>query len=89
MKIVSTRIDRLPGDRSERKSATQLLSLYNEAPLDELTLDEFEIFALDRLQLLRGIETLKTRGLEGQEFNAKVTMVIHFATMIDDLMIVL
>lgn len=37
----------------------------------ELTLDEFEMLSLDRLQLLRGIEILKAKGDE-QSFNAKV-----------------
>lgn len=49
-----------------------LLSLYNEPPQEELTLDEFELLSLDRLQLLRSIEVLKTRGFEDNDFNAKV-----------------
>ena len=40
----------------EKKSITQLLSLYNEPPQEELTLDEFERVALDRLQLRRSLE---------------------------------
>lgn len=51
------------------------LSLYNEVPQEELTLDEFEVFALDRLQLLRGIEVLRTRGFDGKEFSEKLQLV--------------
>lgn len=63
MQFVASRVDRLPGTNSKSKKFTQLLSFYNEAPQEELSLDEFEIFALDRLQLLRGIESAnKTKG---------------------------
>ena len=41
-------------------------------PNEELTLEEFELYALDRLQLLRSIENLKTRGFDGNEFNLKL-----------------
>ena len=40
----------------------RLLSLYAEPPQQELTLDEFEVVSLDRLQLLRSIDVLKTKG---------------------------
>jgi hypothetical protein len=55
-----------------KNDAVKSLSFYNEAPQDELTLDEFELFSLDRLQLLRGIETLRTKGYEGNELNNKL-----------------
>lgn len=35
--------------------------MYNEAPFEEITLDEFELVALDRLQVLRRIEDLKVQ----------------------------
>ena len=41
--------------------------MYNEAPQEELTLDEFELFALDRLNLMRRMEDFKVRGFEGEE----------------------
>mmetsp|Transcript_21947 Transcript_21947/g.36751 ORF Transcript_21947/g.36751 Transcript_21947/m.36751 type:complete len:529 (+) Transcript_21947:67-1653(+) len=51
----------------------KLLSLYHEPPQQELTLDEFEIMSLDRLQLLRSIEILKTKGSESDSnFNNQV-----------------
>jgi hypothetical protein len=71
MQILTHRVDRLTADQ-KKKSAVQLLSLYNEPPQEELSLDEFELFALDRLQLLRGIENIQTRGFDGQEFANKM-----------------
>ena len=68
----------LDGDRSRvkvRNDAVRSLSFYNEAPQDELTLDEFELFSLDRLQLLRGIETSRTKGYEGKEFTEELRRV--------------
>lgn len=52
-------------------SLDKLVSLYTDPPAEEITLDEFELFALDRLQLLRGIESLRTRGIE-EEFDVKL-----------------
>lgn len=40
-------------------SSDKAISMYNEAPFEEITLDEFELVALDRLQVLRKIEDLK------------------------------
>lgn len=42
--------------------------MYNEAPFEEITLDEFELVALDRLQVLRKIEDLKVRQAALGEF---------------------
>ena len=61
----------------ERKQITErprLLSLYSDPPHQELTLDEFEVVSLDRLQLLRSIDVLKTKGgIEGDSsFNNQV-----------------
>lgn len=61
--------------KAEKKALTtrqRLLSLYYEPPQMELTLDEFEMLSLDRLQLLRGIEVLKAKGGEDGSFNMKV-----------------
>jgi DNA primase large subunit len=49
-----------------------LASFYIEPPQEELTLDEFELLSLDRLQLLRSIEVLKTRGFEDKELYLKI-----------------
>ena len=75
MEFVTKRVDKAikaePG-----LSRSRVLSLYNEAPTSELTLDEFEQYALDRLQLLRGIENCKVRGFEGIELTKKIEQVI-------------
>ena len=71
MQFSGTRVDTATRFK-EKKSITQLLSLYNEPPQEELTLDDFERIALDRLQLLRGIEILNTRGFLGDEFKAQL-----------------
>jgi hypothetical protein len=65
MQINSRNLDSAGLRINFKNDAVRLLSFYNEAPQDELTLDEFELFSLDRLQLLRGIETLRTKGFEG------------------------
>jgi DNA primase large subunit len=51
----------------------KILSLYRAPPTTEITLDEFEDFALERLCLLRGIEQEKTRGFTGSELNERIT----------------
>lgn len=48
------------------------LSLYVEAPELELTIDEFELLSLERLQLLRTIEQLKLRGFDDSQLIAKI-----------------
>lgn len=40
----------------------KVISMYTEAPFEEITLDEFELVALDRLQVLRKIEDLRVRS---------------------------
>ena len=43
------------------KSTKEALSFYEVAPTEELTLDEFEMLSLERLQLLRAVEQLKAK----------------------------
>lgn len=80
MELITTKFDSLPGhiDRSLSSSALPSklsLSLYNDPPTEELSLDDFEMFALDRLQLLRNIENLKIRGFEAVEYKQKLDAV--------------
>ena len=51
------------------------LSMYTAPPQEELTIDDFEMFSLDRLQLLRGLELLKTRGFVDKELAEKIKQV--------------
>jgi hypothetical protein len=46
MLLNTTRIDKAP--RNTKISQSQLISLYVDPPQEEITLDEFEMFALDR-----------------------------------------
>ena len=74
MQIISEQKDVVKGATSlaSAKQATRLLPLSNEAPQEELTLDEFEMFALDRLNLMRRIEDFKIRGFEGEELHRRI-----------------
>ena len=65
-----------------RKAARQLVSLYNIAPQEEMTLDEFELVSMQRQQLLRGIEMLLGRGFEGDEMAKKMKQVISFISLL-------
>ena len=56
-----------------------LLSLYIEAPQEEISLDEFELFALDRLSLLRSIETLKARAGDSKDIVEKMKQVCLYS----------
>eukprot|EP01041_Mallomonas_annulata_P009355 gene9355-19407_t len=71
MELRTSRVDNVPGI-AKKATATRPVSLYKLPPEEELTLDEFELTALDRLQFLRGIETLKTRGIDGEEYTSKM-----------------
>ena len=74
MEITSTR-GYASSNPKPQQSLTQLISLYKDAPQEELTLDDFERIALDRLQLLRGIEKCNTSGFVGAEFDSKIEKV--------------
>jgi DNA primase large subunit len=73
MELVTRRVDKKLTTTSLNGGRT--LSLYNEAPTEEITLDEFELFALDRLQLLRSIESLRNKGYEESEFKSRLDSV--------------
>jgi hypothetical protein len=72
MLLKTTRVDKSLKKDSHELSLDKYVTLYTDPPSEEITLDEFELYALDRLQLLRGIETLKTRGFEGAEYENKL-----------------
>jgi hypothetical protein len=72
MEFITKRVDVVPGLRDHKQSVAVALTMYNEPPTEEMSLDEFEIFALDRLQLLRNIENLKIRGFEELDLKMKM-----------------
>jgi len=53
-----------------------LLSMYACPPTEELTLDEFEGFAVDRLHVLRVIENLKAKGVRPKELEQQLAPVL-------------
>ncbi len=61
------------GPKKTAFTRTSLLSMYFDPPTEELTMDEFELISLDRLQLLRTIELYKQKGFDEKDFNAKVS----------------
>eukprot|EP00041_Stephanoeca_diplocostata_P015417 m.294251 g.294251 ORF g.294251 m.294251 type:complete len:527 (+) comp20029_c0_seq1:107-1687(+) len=68
-KSANTGARRSGGPRDFNKYKSRL-SLYNLPPLDEVSLEEFELFAVDRLRVLKCIETAKIRfPKRGEEFN--------------------
>lgn len=44
------------------------LSFYTSPPTEAIAIDDFEQFAIDRLQVLRRGDVLKTRGVSGDEY---------------------
>jgi DNA primase large subunit len=76
--MIVTGSRRLKGDSSKgsrrnnqpRPSGVQKLNLYNKSPLNDVSLEEFELMALARLQVLHGMETAKARGLKADEFRS-------------------
>ncbi|CAN0069231.1 unnamed protein product, partial [Discosporangium mesarthrocarpum] len=54
-----------------------MISMYTEAPYEEITLDEFELIALDRLQVLRRIEDLKARNFRGEDYKRSLREALH------------
>eukprot|EP00501_MAST-03F_sp_TOSAG23-6_P001327 GSMAST32.ASY1.ANO1.1375.1 assembled CDS len=58
--------------RDGRRPLETRLSLYTIPPSQDVSLDEFESFAYDRLQVLQAIATAQDQGLKGEEFSAAV-----------------
>jgi len=62
--------------RTPAVSRRVLVSLYEAPPKEELTLDEFECFAVDRLKILRTIDALKQKGFKPRELEAELAPVL-------------
>jgi DNA primase large subunit len=52
-------------------------SLYETPPTEEVSLDTFELYSIDRLRLLRDIEMLKARGFEDKELYSQILKAEH------------
>ncbi|KAF5828854.1 eukaryotic and archaeal DNA primase, large subunit-domain-containing protein [Dunaliella salina] len=61
----------------ERINRHTLLTLYEERPQGDITLEEFESLALDRLRVLKGIEDVKLRNKSDAEIQAKAEKLLQ------------
>lgn len=48
------------------------LSMYDTPPLEDVPLEDFELFAIDRQQVLRQVEETKERGMKGSDFSKRI-----------------
>lgn len=55
------------GIKEDAVNTSGILSMYMEPPGADLTIEDFERFAIDRLRVLKGIETDKARGFSVQQ----------------------
>lgn len=60
----------------------QLLSMYTDPPSEEVTLDDFELMALDRLQVLRRVEDLKVGA--SQPTSSWRSIFLHLIPMMEN-----
>ena len=53
------------------------VSLYEKPPREEMTLEEFEVFPVDRLKVLRTIDALRQKGFKPKELEAELAHVVR------------
>ena len=73
---VVTSASSLPNRRAQSKRSATVepaLSLYRFPPSHNVSIDEFEKLAIQRLQLLRTIEALHSRNIKGTDFKQALT----------------
>jgi DNA primase large subunit len=63
--------------RAEAPSQRVTVSLYEKPPREEMTLEEFEVFAVDRLKVLRTIDALRQKGFKPKELEAELAPVVR------------
>lgn len=57
-------------------SSSLLLTMYTDPPDGDISLEEFERFAVDRLHVLRGIEDLKAQNVKGEELDTGIMRLV-------------
>ena len=57
----------VPSSSARGAHATQILNLYNTPPTSEISMEEFERYALDRLRVLKGLDDARSRGKKPEE----------------------
>ncbi|KAJ0410969.1 hypothetical protein ATCC90586_004322 [Pythium insidiosum] len=60
-----------------RSSSVATLSMYNEPPLIEVSLEEFEEYAIDRLHVLKAVENFRLRSANLKDKEGKLDKVIN------------
>ena len=63
--------------RAAAPSQRVTVSLYEKPPREEMTLEEFEVFAVDRLKVLRTIDALRQKGFKPKELEAELAPVVR------------
>ncbi|KAK9838163.1 hypothetical protein WJX81_005591 [Elliptochloris bilobata] len=53
------------------ESISQRISMYLEPPPGEVTIEDFERVAIDRLRVLKGLEEARARGMKGEQLQAQ------------------
>lgn len=54
-----------------------MLSLYNEAPLVEVSLEQFEEFAIDRLHVLKAVENYRLRSVQMKDREGRLEKTLN------------
>ena len=60
------------GSTVKRQRVGKTLDLYDKKPQGEISMHEFEQFALDRKRVLSGIESTYSKGLKYEERKATI-----------------
>ena len=68
---ISRRRDQVP------RHELSILSLYNEAPLVEVSLEQFEEFAIDRLHVLKAVENYRLRSVQMKEREGRLEKMLN------------
>jgi len=62
-RVSATGVSALPTNKRSK------INIYDAPPSDEVSMDEFEQFALDRMRVLKAIDQGKARGMKPDELN--------------------
>lgn len=59
------------------RQGLSMLSLYNEAPLVEVSLEQFEEFAIDRLHVLKAVENYRLRSVQMKDREGRLEKTLN------------
>eukprot|EP01125_Pyxidicula_operculata_P020534 TRINITY_DN7608_c0_g1_i1.p1 TRINITY_DN7608_c0_g1~~TRINITY_DN7608_c0_g1_i1.p1 ORF type:complete len:466 (-),score=86.95 TRINITY_DN7608_c0_g1_i1:189-1586(-) len=63
-------------NKNQSAAFEKRISFYNTPPTENISLEEFESFAIDRLKVLKEIDNLKLRGCKSEEFLNRMSVVL-------------